>query len=102
MQHPLPAGVHEHRVFEAIDPAKDVDGVTTASFVAMAFSLRGFASCTPGAIMRLLDAYDVQLPGKDIVVVGRSAILGRPVGMLLLNRDATVTSRTAIRKPSDR
>lgn len=68
------------------------------SFAAMSFALPGFASCTPGGIMRLLDAYDVELAGKHAVVVGRSAILGKPVGMLLLAKDATVTychSRTA-------
>jgi methylenetetrahydrofolate dehydrogenase (NADP+)/methenyltetrahydrofolate cyclohydrolase len=57
----------------------------------MSFGLPGFASCTPGGIMRLLDEYDVELAGRHAVVVGRSPILGKPVGMLLLGRDATVT-----------
>lgn len=57
----------------------------------MSFGLDGFASCTPGGILRLLDHYDVDLVSKHAVVVGRSAILGRPVGMLLLGRNATVT-----------
>jgi methylenetetrahydrofolate dehydrogenase (NADP+)/methenyltetrahydrofolate cyclohydrolase len=91
VQHPVPPHVDERAVFEAIDPAKDVDGVTMRSFAAMAFGLPGFASCTPGAILRLLDAYDVELAGKHAVVIGRSPILGKPVGMLLLARDATVT-----------
>ena len=91
VQHPMPPQVDEREVFEAIAPGKDVDGVTAASFAAMAFSIKGFASCTPGGIMRLLDAYEVDLVGKHAVVVGRSAILGKPVGMLLLARDATVT-----------
>ncbi len=72
-------------------PEKDVDGVTMHSFAAMAFGERGFVSCTPGGIMRLLDAYDVDPRGKHAVVVGRSPILGKPAGMLLLSRDATVT-----------
>jgi methylenetetrahydrofolate dehydrogenase (NADP+)/methenyltetrahydrofolate cyclohydrolase len=98
VQHPVPRAVDERAAFEAIAPAKDVDGVTGASFAAMALGLPGPVSCTPGGIMRLLDAYDVRLSGVNAVVVGRSPILGRPVGMLLLGRDATVTychSRTA-------
>lgn len=98
LQHPVGEHIDERAAFEAIAPEKDVDGVTSASFAAMSFGLPGFVSCTPGGILRLLDAYGVDLAGKRAVVVGRSAILGRPVGMLLLARDATVTychSRTA-------
>ncbi|MFB9239100.1 bifunctional 5,10-methylenetetrahydrofolate dehydrogenase/5,10-methenyltetrahydrofolate cyclohydrolase [Plantactinospora siamensis] len=91
LQHPVPAGIDERAAFEAIAPAKDVDGVTMHSFGAMAFGRPGFVSCTPGGILRLLDAYDVPLVGRRAVVLGRSPILGRPVGMLLLARDATVT-----------
>lgn len=91
LQHPVPGHVDERAAFEAIAPHKDVDGVTTRSFAAMAFGLPGFTSCTPGGILRLLDAYDVPLAGRRAVVVGRSPILGKPVGMLLLARDATVT-----------
>jgi methylenetetrahydrofolate dehydrogenase (NADP+) / methenyltetrahydrofolate cyclohydrolase len=98
LQHPVPSHIDERAAFEAIAPHKDVDGVTTRSFGAMSFGLPGFVSCTPGGILRLLDAYAVDLRGKDAVVVGRSPILGKPAGMLLLARDATVTfchSRTA-------
>jgi methylenetetrahydrofolate dehydrogenase (NADP+)/methenyltetrahydrofolate cyclohydrolase len=91
LQHPVPAHIDERAAFEAIDPAKDVDGVTMQSFAAMAFGLPAFASATPGAIMRLLDAYDVSPTGQHAVVIGRSPILGKPVGMLLLARNATVT-----------
>jgi len=91
VQHPVPQQVDERAVFEAVAPSKDVDGVTSASFAAMAFNQPGFASCTPAGIMRLLDAYDVQTTGQHAVVVGRSPILGKPIGMLLLARDATVT-----------
>ncbi|AQW47153.1 methylenetetrahydrofolate dehydrogenase andmethenyltetrahydrofolate cyclohydrolase [Streptomyces hygroscopicus] len=69
-----------------------------SSFGAMSFGLPGFVSCTPGGIMRLLDEYRVELAGRRAVAVGRSPILGKPVGMLLLGRNATVTychSRTA-------
>jgi methylenetetrahydrofolate dehydrogenase (NADP+)/methenyltetrahydrofolate cyclohydrolase len=91
VQHPTAPQVDERLVFEAIGPAKAVDGVTGASFAAMALGGKGFASGTPGGIMRLLDAYAVDIAGRRAVVVGRSLILRKPVGMLLLARDATVT-----------
>lgn len=91
VQHPSPPQVDERAVFEAIAPVKDVDGVTMHSFAAMAFGLPGPVSCTPGGIVRLLDAYDADVAGRHAVVIGRSPILGKPVGMLLLARDATVT-----------
>ncbi len=98
LQHPVPAHIDERAAFEAIAPGKDVDGVTRTSFAMMAFGEGGFRSATPGGIMALLDAYDIPLAGRHAVVVGRSPILGKPVGMLLLARNATVTychSRTA-------
>ncbi|MFF1252799.1 bifunctional 5,10-methylenetetrahydrofolate dehydrogenase/5,10-methenyltetrahydrofolate cyclohydrolase [Pseudarthrobacter sp. NPDC058329] len=91
LQHPVPEHIDERAAFEAIHPAKDVDGVTRTSFAAMAFGEPTFHSATPGGIMALLDAYDIELTGKHAVVIGRSPILGKPVGMLLLQRDATVT-----------
>jgi methylenetetrahydrofolate dehydrogenase (NADP+)/methenyltetrahydrofolate cyclohydrolase len=91
VQHPTPKGVDERAVFEAISGPKDVDGVTTASFGAMAFGGLGHHSCTAEGIVRLLDAYDIPIEGQRAVVVGRSPILGMPVGMLLLGRNATVT-----------
>jgi methylenetetrahydrofolate dehydrogenase (NADP+) / methenyltetrahydrofolate cyclohydrolase len=91
LQHPVPGHIDERAAFEAIAPEKDVDGVTMHSFAAMAFGVGGFASATPGGMMRLLDAYDVDPRGKHAVVIGRSPILGKPAGMLLLARDATVT-----------
>jgi methylenetetrahydrofolate dehydrogenase (NADP+) / methenyltetrahydrofolate cyclohydrolase len=90
VQHPLPAHVDERTVFEAIDPAKDVDGATHASFGAMASGTPGFTPATAGGIMALLDAYEVRLAYRQAVVIGRGPI-GRPTGMLLLARDATVT-----------
>jgi methylenetetrahydrofolate dehydrogenase (NADP+)/methenyltetrahydrofolate cyclohydrolase len=91
LQHPSPPQVDEPAAFEAIAPGKDVDGVTMHSFAAMALGRPGFVACTPGGILRLLDAYEVELSGARAVVIGRSPILGKPVGMLLLGRDATVT-----------
>ncbi|MFC9688975.1 bifunctional 5,10-methylenetetrahydrofolate dehydrogenase/5,10-methenyltetrahydrofolate cyclohydrolase [Kribbella sp. NPDC056951] len=91
LQHPVPSHIDERAAFEAINPAKDVDGVTMHAFAAMAFGEPGFRSCTPGGIMRLLEAYDVPIRGAHAVVIGRSPILGKPAGMLLLASDATVT-----------
>jgi methylenetetrahydrofolate dehydrogenase (NADP+) / methenyltetrahydrofolate cyclohydrolase len=91
LQHPVPPQIDERAAFEAIAPAKDVDGVTMHSFAAAEFGTAGFASCTSGAILRLLDAYGADPDGRHAVVLGRSPILGKPVGMLLLGRDATVT-----------
>jgi methylenetetrahydrofolate dehydrogenase (NADP+) / methenyltetrahydrofolate cyclohydrolase len=105
LQHPVPGHIDERAAFEAIATNKDVDGVTMHSFAAMAFGHPGFLSCTPGGIMRLLDAYGVDVSGKSAVVIGRSPILGKPVAALLLARDATVTmchSKTRDEPPRDR
>ena len=96
LQHPSPPQVDERAAFEAIPVAKDVDGVTYGSFARMFFGEAGpgqpgYESCTPGGMMRLLDAYDVDPAGKEAVVIGRSAILGKPMAGLLLQRNATVT-----------
>lgn len=91
LQHPVPRQIDERAAFEAIPPSKDVDGVTLHSFGAMAMGRRCFQSCTPGGIMRLLAAYEVSLSGLHAVVVGRSPILGKPMAMLLLAADCTVT-----------
>lgn len=91
LQHPSPPQVDERAAFEAIPVNKDVDGVTFGSFAHMWFGEAGFASCTPEGIVRLMDAYDVPIEGKHAVVIGRSAILGKPMAGLLLNRNATVT-----------
>jgi methylenetetrahydrofolate dehydrogenase (NADP+)/methenyltetrahydrofolate cyclohydrolase len=91
LQHPVPAHIDERAACEAIPLSKDVDGVTMGSFAAMAFNRPTLASCTPGGIMRLLDHYKVDVAGKHAVVVGTGPILGKPLGMLLLAKNATVT-----------
>ncbi len=91
LQHPVPHHIDERAAFEAISPAKDVDGVTIYSFGAAAFDLPGFGACTPAGMMRLLDEYNVDPNGKHAVVIGRSPILGKPMAMMLLARHATVT-----------
>ena len=98
VQLPLPAGLDEKEVVERISPAKDVDGLHPVSQGKLLAGLPGPRPCTPLGVMRLLDEAGAALEGKRAVVVGRSLLVGKPVGMLLLERNATVTychSRTA-------
>ena len=91
LQHPVPAQIDERLCFDAIDANKDVDGVTSLGFGNMSMGEKAFGSCTPQGIMRLLDHYEIEIEGKHAVVVGRSPILGKPMAMMLLNANATVT-----------
>lgn len=91
LQHPVPAQIDERLCFDAIALEKDVDGVTCLGFGRMSMNESAYGSATPKGIMRLLEAYDIELQGKHAVVVGRSAILGKPMAMMLLNANATVT-----------
>ena len=91
LQHPVPNQIDERKCFDAIKIEKDVDGVTSLGFGKMSMQERAFGSCTPYGIMRLLDEYEIELEGKSAVVVGRSPILGKPMAMMLLNRNSTVT-----------
>ena len=91
LQHPVPAQIDEQWCFNTIALDKDVDGVNTASFGAMAMRLPAFVSATPLGILTLLRRFGIGIAGREAVVIGRSPILGKPVAMLLLNADATVT-----------
>jgi len=91
LQHPVPEQIDERACFDAISLAKDVDGVTCLGFGRMAMDEEAYGSATPAGIMRLLDAYNIELSGKHAVVVGRSPILGKPMSLMLLNRHCTVT-----------
>ena len=98
LQHPVPSQINERKCFDAIDVTKDVDGVTCTGFGQMTMGEEAFGSCTPAGIMRILEHYKIEISGKNAVVVGRSPILGKPMAMMLLNKNATVTichSRTA-------
>ena len=98
LQHPVPSKINERQCFDAISVEKDVDGVTCIGFGQMTMGENAFGSCTPAGIMRMLEYYEVEISGKNAVVVGRSPILGKPMAMMLLNKNATVTichSRTA-------
>ena len=91
LQHPVPNQINERECFERISIEKDVDGVTCLGFGRMSMDLSAYGSCTPAGIMRILDFYDVDISGMNAVVVGRSPILGKPMAMMLLNKNATVT-----------
>jgi len=91
LQHPVPSQINERACFDAINAEKDVDGVTCLGFGNMSMGERAYGSCTPQGIMRLLDHYKVDIEGKHAVVIGRSPILGKPMAMMLLNKNATVT-----------
>ena len=92
LQHPVPSQIDERACFDAIALEKDVDGVTCLGFGRMAMGEEAFGSATPQGIMRILEAYNIELSGKHAVVVGRSPILGKPMSLMLLNADATVTT----------
>lgn len=91
LQHPVPRQIDERAAFEAIDARKDVDGVTCLGFGRMAMGEEAYGCATPAGIMTILKSYNIPLAGKHAVVVGRSAILGKPMAMMLLNENCTVT-----------
>src|SRR5688500_12094662 len=91
VQLPLPAHIDEARVTAAVDPVKDVDGLHPVNAGRLFFGRPGHVGATPLGIMRLLAEYDVSLAGARAVVIGRSAIVGKPAALLLLQQHATVT-----------
>lgn len=91
LQHPVPRQIDERACFDRIDPEKDVDGVGVNSLGKTALGLPGYRAATAQAIMNILNYYNIPLQGKEAVVIGRSPILGKPVAMLLLNANCTVT-----------
>jgi methylenetetrahydrofolate dehydrogenase (NADP+)/methenyltetrahydrofolate cyclohydrolase len=91
LQHPVPAGIDERACFDRIALEKDVDGVTSYGFGRMSMKRPAFGAATPAGIMRLLRHYGVPLHGKRATVVGRSAILGRPMATMLDHANCTVT-----------
>jgi methylenetetrahydrofolate dehydrogenase (NADP+)/methenyltetrahydrofolate cyclohydrolase len=92
VQLPLPEGLDERRVIDALDPAKDVDGLTLINAGRLASGFPGLTPCTPlGCMMMLRDVHPEGLSGKQAVVVGRSVLVGRPIAQLLLQADCTVT-----------
>jgi len=92
VQLPVPAQIDPDRVVAAIDPAKDVDGLTPVNAGLLAHGMPGLVSCTPAGVMELLRHEGVELEGAEAVVVGRSKLVGVPVARLLLAENATVTA----------
>lgn len=91
LQHPVPKQIDERACFDRITLEKDVDGVTTWGFGRLSMGEPAYGSATPGGIMKILHHYEIPIEGKHAVVVGRSPILGKPMAMMLLNANATVT-----------
>lgn len=91
VQHPLPPQLDESAVLLALGAKKDADGMTPQSLGLLVSDLPGFQCATPAGIMRLLEHYGVEIEGRHAVVIGRSVILGKPAGLMLLRRNATVT-----------
>jgi methylenetetrahydrofolate dehydrogenase (NADP+) / methenyltetrahydrofolate cyclohydrolase len=94
VQLPLPAHVEEPLVIRAIQPAKDVDGFHAYNLGKMVLSkeFEHLVPCTPKGVIKMLDHYDIEIQGKEVVVVGHSNIVGKPMSIMLLNRNATVTT----------
>ena len=91
LQHPVPSQIDERLCFDEIDIDKDVDGVTCLGFGNMSMGLDAYGSCTPAGIVRLINHHNLKVDGLNAVVVGRSPILGKPMAMMLLKMNATVT-----------
>lgn len=91
VQLPLPRHINEDKVIQAISPRKDVDGFHPQSVGAMTIGEKGFVSCTPAGIIQLLKRSDIEIEGKNCVVIGRSNIVGKPMALLMLRENATVT-----------
>ncbi len=99
VQLPLPDHINESTILRAVSPLKDVDGFHPYNVGLLVEGNPRFVSCTPGGIMKMLDYYNIEIQGKQAVIVGRSNIVGKPVSMLLLHRHATVTICHSRTKP---
>jgi methylenetetrahydrofolate dehydrogenase (NADP+) / methenyltetrahydrofolate cyclohydrolase len=91
IQLPLPAQIDTHRVLEAVDPAKDVDGFHPVNVGRLVRGEEALVACTPAGVIEMLDYYQIPIAGSHAVVIGRSDIVGKPMSLLLLHRNATVT-----------
>ena len=91
MMMPLPNHICTQKIIDLIDPDKDIDGLTTVNAGRLFSGRDGFFGCTPRAVMEILESYDITVEGKRVVILGRSNVIGKPVSMMLLNKNATVT-----------
>ena len=102
MFRPLPKGIDENHVINRINPAKDIDGISFESVGGLFTGEKnGFPPCTAEAAIAILDHYGIEVAGKKVVVIGRSLVIGKPVAMMLLDRNATVTICHSKTKPED-
>jgi methylenetetrahydrofolate dehydrogenase (NADP+)/methenyltetrahydrofolate cyclohydrolase len=101
VQLPIPKNLSESRILESIDPRKDIDGLTSASAMHLFNSEKGFVSCATKAVLVLLDNEQIDVTGKKVVIVGHSALVGKPTALALINRNATVTVCHAFTKNLD-
>jgi len=92
VQLPLPKGLDEEKILDAIDPLKDVDGFHPMNVGNLSIGRKGFVSCTPAGVIQLLKRSGIEIEGKECVVIGRSNIVGKPMSMLLLQENGTVTT----------
>jgi len=99
VQLPLPGHIDETRILRTVSPLKDVDGFHPYNVGLLVEGNPRFVSCTPGGIIKMLDFYNIDIKGKEVVVVGRSNIVGKPVSILLLHRHGTVTICHSRTKP---
>lgn len=91
VQLPVPAHINENRIIQAISPSKDVDGFHPQNVGALVSGLAGFVSCTPAGVIQLLKRSGIKIAGKNCVIIGRSNIVGKPMALLMLRENATVT-----------
>lgn len=91
VQLPVPKHINEERIIETIDPSKDVDGFSALSVGALCIGREGFRSCTPAGIIELLKRSNIDIAGKECVIIGRSNIVGKPMALMMLQENATVT-----------
>ncbi|MEA1961795.1 MAG: bifunctional 5,10-methylenetetrahydrofolate dehydrogenase/5,10-methenyltetrahydrofolate cyclohydrolase [Bacillota bacterium] len=91
IQTPLPAQLQQDKILQMMDPAKDVEGIHNANLGQLVSRKGDIKPCTPKAVMRLLDANGIELKGKQVTVVGRSTIVGTPLALMMMDKDATVT-----------
>lgn len=91
VQLPLPNHINSNKVINTISPVKDVDGLTDINMGMLCHKKDTLYSCTPYGVMELLDRYNIEVSGKNVVIIGRSDLVGKPMSMMLLNKDATVS-----------
>lgn len=91
VQLPLPNHINENNIINSINPNKDVDGLTNYNIAKLINNDNSLIPCTPLGVMKLLEHYNISLSGKNVVIVGRSRLVGKPLSMLMLNNNATVT-----------